>query len=329
MRGSDFVLKMKEVCQLTGLTERAVRLYVQEELIKPKVRDGVHNKAYFFSVEDIKLLENISTLRNAGFSIADIKLMLESSFNISGIVKKREEELEQELKHLKYIKEVLNYLSIQEHTDVIKLADAIEPRSVYAKRTPRYRKPRWIIVMLYVVIILVLLFPYTYILETGMLFYIGLLFGIGILGGVSFVVMSIGYIGHCIKASRQKNITTGKIVAIISNEGIEDYIGESTFATIRLVLTLGLIRWNNFRPDHWFPLIQYEMENGQRTASTFRYGGLKHFWNIGEEIKIAWENEKKIYPKDVRWLVKKAVVHLLIGIGMFVMSGVLYMYFIK
>ena len=51
------MLKMKDVCQLTGLTERAVRLYVQEGLVKPEVRGGIHNKAYFFSAEDIERLK--------------------------------------------------------------------------------------------------------------------------------------------------------------------------------------------------------------------------------------------------------------------------------
>ena len=84
------MLKMREVCQLTGLTERAVRLYIQEELIRPEVRDGIHNKAYFFSVDNVETLRNISTLRNAGFSISDIKLMLEDATNISPLIQKKE-----------------------------------------------------------------------------------------------------------------------------------------------------------------------------------------------------------------------------------------------
>ena len=316
------MLKMKDVCQLTGLTERAVRLYVQEELIKPKIRDGIHNKAYFFSAADIESLKDIATLRNAGFSIADIRLMLENPLNISRAVKAREEELEKEIKHLKYIQETLNYLTIQEHTDVTKLVEAIEPRSRYAKETVRYRKPRWVIVLAFLLVFFIVPLPYT--LQMGEIFYIALFFAVGIWGGISFLVMSIGYFGHCIKSCSKKNVTTGKVVAIVSNEGVEDYIGKSAFALIRLVITLGIIRWNDFRPDHWFPIIQFEMENGQRAASTFRYGGFQSFWNVGDEIEIVWEDEKTIYPKDVTWLVKKAVVHLLVGIGMLAMSCMLY-----
>lgn len=320
------MFKMKEICELTGLTERAIRLYMEEELIIPEVREGIHNKAYFFDEKDVERLRDISTLRNAGFSIAEIKQMLESPANIPMLVQERMEALEKEIHHLKYIQETLKYLSIQEHNDVSKLADAIEPRSAYAKETPRYKKPRWVIVLVFVIVFLLLFVPYT--LQMGALFYIALLFAVGVLGGISFPIMSLGYFGHCIKSRRKKNVTTGKIVGIVSNEGIEDYIGESTFAMIRQIITFGVIRWNDFRPDHWFPLVQFEMENGKISTSTFRYGGFKSFWTVGEEIEIAWEDEKQIYPRDVRWLVKKAIAHLLIGIGMFAMSGILYMYFI-
>ena len=319
--------KMKEICELTGLTERAVRLYIEQELITPQVRDGIHNRAYFFNEDDVETLKNISTLRNAGFGLPDIKLMLDNPANISALVKKKEEELEKEIRHLKHVQETLKYLNIQEHNDVTKLADAIEPRSRYAKETPRYRKPRWVIVLAFVVVVLLLFVPL--VLQIGSLFYVVLFFALGILSGISFPIMAIGYFGHCIKSSFKKNVTTGKVVAIVSNEGIEDYIGESTFAIIRQLLTFGLIRWNDFRPDHWFPLIQFKTENGQIVTSTFRYGGLKSYWEIGEELEIAWEDEKKIYPRDVRWLLKKAVLYVFAGVIMLVMSWFIYCNFIS
>jgi len=258
--------------------------------------------------------------------LSDIKLMLENPANISSLVKKKEEELEKEIRHLKYIQETLKYLNIQEHNDITKLADAIEPRSAYAKETPRYRKPRWIIVLSFLVVFLLLLVPFT--MQMGTLFYVALLFSVGILGGISFPIMAIGYFGHCIKARRIKYIVKGRIVAIVSNEGVEEYIGESTFATIRQLVTFGLIRWNDFRPDHWFPLIQFEMENGQTVTSTFRYGGFKSCWEIGKELEIALEDEKKIYPRDIRWLLKKAFLHVLAGVVLLGMSAILYYNFI-
>jgi len=321
------VFKMKEICELTGLTERAIRLYMEEELIVPEVREGVHNKAYFFNESDVERLKDISTLRNAGFGIAEIKQMLENSANISILVQQRVESLEEEISHLKYVQETLKYLSIQEYNSVTKLADAIEPRSRYAKETPRYRKPRWVIVSVIVIIILLILTPF--VLQMGPAFYLYLAFALGILGGISFPVMSVGYFWHCIKSRMKKNITMGKIAAIVSNEGIEDYIGESTFATIRQIITFGVLRWNDFRPDHWFPLVQFRMEDEQIHTSTFRYGGLKHFWTVGEEIEIAWEDEKTIYPWNTGWLLKKALVHLLVGVGMLLMSGVIYLYIMK
>ena len=110
VRGSDLMYKMKEICELTGLTERAVRLYIEQELIIPQVKDGIHNRAYFFNEDDVETLKNISTLRNAGFGLSDIKLMLDNPANISSLVKKKEEELEKEINHLKYIQETIYQL---------------------------------------------------------------------------------------------------------------------------------------------------------------------------------------------------------------------------
>ncbi len=321
------MFKMKELCELTGLTERAIRLYIEEELIVPETREGAHNKAYFFGEKDVERLRDISTLRNAGFGIAEIKQMLENPANIAILVQQRIDALEEEINHLKYVRETLKFLSIQEYNSVTKLADAIEPRSRYAKETLRYKKPRWVIVLVVVLVILLILIPHT--LQMGPAFYLYLAFALGILGGISFPIMSVGYFGHCVKSRFKRNIATGKVVAIVSNEGIEDYIGESTFATIRQIITFGVIRWNDFRPDHWFPLVQFQTGDGQIHTSTFRYGGFKHFWTIGEELEIAWDDEKTIYPRDIRWLLKKAVLHLLAGVAMLALSGGIYLFYIK
>ena len=70
------------------------------------------------------------------------------------------------------------------------------------------------------------------------------------------------------------------------------------------------------------------MENGQTVTSTFRYGGFKSYWEIGKELEIALEDEKKIYPRDIRWLLKKAFLHVLAGVVLLGMSAILYYNFI-
>ena len=39
--------KMKQVCQMTGLTEKAIRIYMDQKLISPKVEEGIIRRRNF------------------------------------------------------------------------------------------------------------------------------------------------------------------------------------------------------------------------------------------------------------------------------------------
>ena len=47
-------MKMKQVCQLTGLTERTIRFYVEKELCAPETRWMDQRKYYDFSKENVE-----------------------------------------------------------------------------------------------------------------------------------------------------------------------------------------------------------------------------------------------------------------------------------
>lgn len=67
-------MKIKEVIAQTGLTDRAIRLYIENELVTPSFSENYKGrKSIDFSENDVKNLKNIATLRKAGFSIAEIK----------------------------------------------------------------------------------------------------------------------------------------------------------------------------------------------------------------------------------------------------------------
>lgn len=69
-------MKMKEVTEKTELTERAVRLYIENGLVAPSVNESYSGRRNIeFSDGDVEKLKSISVLRKAGFSIAQIKLM--------------------------------------------------------------------------------------------------------------------------------------------------------------------------------------------------------------------------------------------------------------
>lgn len=68
-------MKMKEVCAATGLTERAVRFYVQEQLVTPQSQRRGGRTWLDFSEADVERLRAIGTLRKAGFTIDEIRSM--------------------------------------------------------------------------------------------------------------------------------------------------------------------------------------------------------------------------------------------------------------
>lgn len=66
-------MKMKEVCARTGLSERAVRFYCEQDLLTPQ-RTEVRGRIYLeFDENDIDVLQQIATLRSAGLSLEEIR----------------------------------------------------------------------------------------------------------------------------------------------------------------------------------------------------------------------------------------------------------------
>ncbi len=71
-------MKIKAVCEATGLTDRAVRYYIEEGLIEPDYTENyLGRRNYDFSGEDVHVLENIVVLRKYGFSVSEIRTITE------------------------------------------------------------------------------------------------------------------------------------------------------------------------------------------------------------------------------------------------------------
>lgn len=64
-------MRIQQVLELTNLSKKAVYFYIKEELINPK--KNMENGYYDFSMEDLKKLQVITSLRSIGMSIQDIK----------------------------------------------------------------------------------------------------------------------------------------------------------------------------------------------------------------------------------------------------------------
>ncbi len=69
-------MKIKQVIAETGLTDRAIRLYIENDLVKPECDENYNGrKSIDFSETDVEQLKNIALLRKADFSIQEIRAL--------------------------------------------------------------------------------------------------------------------------------------------------------------------------------------------------------------------------------------------------------------
>lgn len=93
-------MKIKEVIEKTGLTDRAVRLYIDNGLVVPNIEESYSGrKSIDFTDADVERLKNIALLRKAGFSITDIKEILNSEEQAQKVVDNFIRQTENNIKH--------------------------------------------------------------------------------------------------------------------------------------------------------------------------------------------------------------------------------------
>lgn len=80
-------MKIKSVSELTGLTTRTIRVYIEEQLIEPNFTENyLGRRSFDFSQDDINALQNIATLRKYGFSIDEIRKILLDTHNSIAVI---------------------------------------------------------------------------------------------------------------------------------------------------------------------------------------------------------------------------------------------------
>ena len=86
-------MKIKAVCERTGLTDRTIRYYIEEGLLSPSFNENyIGRKSFDFTEENIAQLSDIAVLRSFDFSIEEIRQILKdpsSSPSIIQAVKER------------------------------------------------------------------------------------------------------------------------------------------------------------------------------------------------------------------------------------------------
>ena len=130
-------MKIKEVIRQTNLTDKAIRLYIDNGLVAPSIDESYSGrKSIDFSESDVERLNNIALLRKAGFSIADIKEIIESEDKASAVVKRFIEETENNIKHETEITEKLKSISLEKGISMKTICETLS-ESVEEKQVPK------------------------------------------------------------------------------------------------------------------------------------------------------------------------------------------------
>ena len=128
-------MKMKEVLAQTGLTDRAVRLYIDNGLIAPDIEENYSGRKNIeFSQTDIDRLKNIALLRKIGFSIPDIKEISQGGENtksiIEAFIQQKQENIESDTLILEQIKNISLDSKITMESLCLQLSSAAENKQV-------------------------------------------------------------------------------------------------------------------------------------------------------------------------------------------------------
>ncbi len=118
------MLKIKTVCELTNLTDRTIRYYIEEGLISPDYTENyIGRRTFKFSENDVNILKNISVLRKYGFSITEIKEMISNPASIPRITLGLQERKQKDINEERELLEKLNQAIYNESSNITELAE--------------------------------------------------------------------------------------------------------------------------------------------------------------------------------------------------------------
>lgn len=128
-------VQIGQVAERTGLTQRTLRFYEEKGLLNPPTR--MEGGFRLYSEEDIQRIEHVVQLKqNLGFSLADIKEMIEAEEAISALrAQYKELSSEQKLESLERAVEVIASQMVLTEKKIEQLNNM---RSFWQQRLDRY-----------------------------------------------------------------------------------------------------------------------------------------------------------------------------------------------
>lgn len=130
-------MKIKDVSEKTNLTERAIRLYIENGLIAPHIDESYSGRRNIdFSDGDVERLRSISVMRKAGFSIAQIKLMQTEPEKSKEVLQEFIDKTNERIETDKEIVACLLPLLSEERIDIEKISNSLDRPIVDDKAVP-------------------------------------------------------------------------------------------------------------------------------------------------------------------------------------------------
>lgn len=124
-------MKIKSVCELTGLTDRTIRYYIEEKLISPLYTENyLGRKTYNFSNRDIKDLNDIAVLRKFDFTLDEIKLVINDAETSKEILSNVKDRTAQTVLDSQNKLSVLSQISTEKAYTVAALAEELSKASL-------------------------------------------------------------------------------------------------------------------------------------------------------------------------------------------------------
>ena len=137
-------MKIKEVCERTGLTERTVRFYMQKGLIAPKGEWRNGREYSEFSEPDVEMLQAVATLRELSFSIDEILTMQRTPGAIPSIVEARRDAARTQHETAENAYAVLGRLDPNGVSDVTALAARVREAAAFRPHPTPPPRPKGI-----------------------------------------------------------------------------------------------------------------------------------------------------------------------------------------
>lgn len=123
-------MKIKSVCELTGLSDRTIRYYVEEKLISPSYTENyLGRKSFDFSKADVDTLNDIAILRRFDFSVGEIRDIITDAENSKSIIQSVKDRTELRVNDGRVLLEALSRIPADKAYTLASLAEQLSKPS--------------------------------------------------------------------------------------------------------------------------------------------------------------------------------------------------------